>query len=1211
MTGLRYDRRFYCINLLEKLGHMHTYLRQPFILLGISTIFIVFAFYAKAQEIPFQQLIIDNNACGHREVADIDRDGLNDIVAVNHDLQDRTSFVWYRYPSWQRNVVVNLDDFKDFHRNRACDMEVADMDNDGDPDILGRIGLNNDVDGVICWFEHPGKESLSCDTRWERHDVGETEYIKDFEVRDFNRDGMPDIAARSNTRVYLYFREGNSWEKKMIPVHHHEGMEAADLDGDGDQDLVLNGFWLENPADPLNQDWPEHQIDGKWYTQHTNNWQDNNGKVTVADMNLDGRPDMILAHSEKPGYPVSWYEAPEDPVNQPWTEHLIGRIDKCHNLKVADFDLDGDPDVLAGTLPNFPHEAPHHFGIFINRGDALQWAWQELTGLGNYSAQVGDIDNDGDMDIAGLRNHNRPPIELWRNLAADRGHKGENESLPVMKISLDKWTYVQVDHMRTRFGGRTGGDGYWFGLAMGDLTGDGYEDIAAGKWMYTNPGGSMEAKWIRNELEDSLDALLITDVDGDIYGDIIAAKCNRQYWIEILDADQGKCCVRQIGSLPVCNHGTSTQGYNLAQVIPGGKPEILLNADGVFCMIIPDNPEMGEWPHFTILEDGSNGEWVSTGDMDGDGDNDVCLFLRNENQQDRDINRVTWLENPGDPSGEWSPHTIGLTNHHGDKVIPADVNLDGRTDLVATEERWPGLDPDAGMYWYEAPEDPAHWNWPRHRIVTQYSMNNLDLADMDRDGDPDIITCEHKGPAEELQAWENDGSGNFSLHVIDRGKESHAGSRLSDLDRDGDLDIVSIAWNDFEYLHVWRNDAILGNGTGHIDGTGHAHPVPLGLELTGDYRYFVPVEITAGRHDFINKVVEVDVDLQKWQNELGGSENIDRGSIRVVEVDDRGDIIDESVVYQFDRAGQSSMKGTLVFMVKGGVPKGRTRHFRILCGPAGGYYVDPVFTKVVRFDDHIPYRGQRSYQIVTPAATYLYHRQGGGFAGLVDPDGNDWISYQEGGGSAGEYRGIPNIRPAGFHPGYEDLRSRVLHAGPLKLTFRTETGEGAWACTWEVYPGYANMTLDRKGEGNYWLLYEGTPAGRLDTDDDYWVRSDGTRMPVKKDWSGVLPDPEWVWFGDEKCNRVLFLAKHEHDDRPDQFWQMQGNMTVFGFGRKPHEEPGTCMDRVPVQMTIGFAESVENETIIQTIQNAVFQPDVAVGKIQKSITRVSAGAGHR
>ena len=106
-------------------------------------------------------------------------------------------------------------------------------------------------------------------------------------------------------------------------------------------------------------------------------------------------------------------------------------------------------------------------------------------------------------------------------------------------------------------------------------------------------------------------------------------------------------------------------------------------------------------------------------------------------------------------------------------------------------------------------------------------------------------------------------------------------------------------------------------------------------------------------------------------------------------------------------------------------------------------------------------------------------------------------------------------------------------------------------------------------------------------------------MPARKDWSGILPDPEWVWFGDEKCSRVLYLAKHEHDDRPDQFWQMQGNMTVFGFGRKQGENPGTYMDRVLERMTVGFVESAAQEEVIRAIQNAVFQPEVVVGKIQE------------
>jgi hypothetical protein len=95
-------------------------------------------------------------------------------------------------------------------------------------------------------------------------------------------------------------------------------------------------------------------------------------------------------------------------------------------------------------------------------------------------------------------------------------------------------------------------------------------------------------------------------------------------------------------------------------------------------------------------------------------------------------------------------------------------------------------------------------------------MNNLDTADMDGDGDIDIITCEHSMPYggkpapghERLQVWANDGHGNFTEHTIDQNRESHLGAQAVDLDHDGDLDIVSIAWRDYQYLHLWRNDAL-------------------------------------------------------------------------------------------------------------------------------------------------------------------------------------------------------------------------------------------------------------------------------------------------------------------------------------------------------------------------------------------------------------------
>jgi hypothetical protein len=69
------------------------------------------------------------------------------------------------------------------------------------------------------------------------------------------------------------------------------------------------------------------------------------------------------------------------------------------------------------------------------------------------------------------------------------------------------------------------------------------------------------------------------------------------------------------------------------------------------------------------------------------------------------------------------------------------------------------------------------------------------------------VTNEHKGPDQTTMIFENDGAGTFTKRVVDRGKEGHLGAQVADMDGDGDLDIVSPAWDAHQNLHLWRNDA--------------------------------------------------------------------------------------------------------------------------------------------------------------------------------------------------------------------------------------------------------------------------------------------------------------------------------------------------------------------------------------------------------------------
>jgi hypothetical protein len=766
-------------------------------------------------------------------------------------------------------------------------------------------------------------------------------------------------------------------------------------------------------------------------------------------------------------------------------------------------------------------------------------------------------------------------------------------------LPLNQWTYIQVDDNRTRYDGRIQGDGYWFGLAMGDITGDGYLDIASGKWFYRNPGGDMEANWIRTTFPDSIDLLLFVDVDGDEYGDLIGAKCNRQYWFEAEDHEGSSWKKYQIGSLPVCNHGTTTQGYSTAQIYPGGKIEILLHGEGIYCLEIPENPETGEWPVVTIIEGGGNQEWLGTGDIDGDGDIDVCAGFRPA-ESENDVNEIGWLENPGDGSGNWQKIVIGTSRWHVDKVLPADFNRDGRVDLAVAEEIWPGLEPDASMYLFFAPPNPKSANWPQKTVVTQYSMNNLDLADMDNDGDIDIITCEHKGPHEKLQIWVNDGKGNFKENMVDIGKESHLGARVADMDNDGDLDIVSIAWNDFEYLHLWRNDGIVGSGTGK------KQKPPLGLDLTGDYAYKLPITVHTGKYPRINKPVELEINFSEEFNKVGEQLPFDFSSIRLVEVDAEGKMLKDQVIFQFEKGENfdslNNASGKLTFLLEGRTEAEQSRQFYVLFGPEGKYYAAPVFLKQVVFDDYIQHAGSASYRLVTPSGTYFYHKKGSGFASMIDPDGFDWISYLPEGGPKGNYRGIPNIAPAGFHPGTGEKNklSRIIAKGPIKVSFLSETEDEKWGCIWNVYPTYASMTLFKKGEDPYWILYEGTPGGEFTTG-DFYVTSAGEKVDIipftiKNMWHGDLPDPEWVYFGDAVQNRVLYFIHHEYSPVMDEFWHFgDGGMTVFGFGRGPREEGWQRLTDVPARLTIGFAETTDFEKVREIINSAYQELIIRVG----------------
>lgn len=226
------------------------------------------------------------------------------------------------------------------------------------------------------------------------------------------------------------------------------------------------------------------------------------------------------------------------------------------------------------------------------------------------------------------------------------------------------------------------------------------------------------------------------------------------------------------------------------------------------------------------------------------------------------------------------------------------------------------------------------------------------------------------------------------------------------------------------------------------------------------------------------------------------------------------------------------------------------------------------------------------YRIETPAATYLLEKTGGGLSGLQDRDGNDWLGFhpQPGSGAGGEYRGFPNAvhQQAGnyFHPrnsATDACATRVEKAGPQRVSISVVSSNGLWAGRYDFFPTHCTFTMTRMAPGmKYWVLYEGTPGGQYD-DTDWWMTSAVKQpQPMQTRHDGDLAAPEWIVFGDSKLRRVLFLLHHEDDGHPDCFYQMNRQMTVFGFGRQGLNK---YLDAVPQQVSIGFLETTNHAEV--------------------------------
>ncbi len=398
---LRYTRLFALISILSLVGKT-----------GVPAC-------ASASGFNFHHHFIDKSlprdAWGQTAFADLDNDGDMDFITGRRNGEIR----WYEYSSADKWIVHILG------QNSPSDVGgvVLDVNRDRKLDFV--------AGGV--WYRHPSNPKTE---PWNRY-IFDSKLAKvhDVVAADIDMDGKKDVITMSDKNDLRWYKIPDNpekpWTKHVIFASIHAGIAAADLDADGDTDIVRGSIWLENKE--KGTQWEVHEFCGVPWADR----KDYTGaaKAVIADIDANGRVDIILTEAEFAGARIAWFESPNDPTQVPWKEHFLPNMKQekrgpFHSLQVADFDNDGDQDIFSGEM-EWLGKPPYRWFIWENvSGDGSRFIEHVIldSKLGTHEAVAGDVDGDGDIDLAG---------KLWRPVP-NNGNDGKNHADYLENLLIQK-----------------------------------------------------------------------------------------------------------------------------------------------------------------------------------------------------------------------------------------------------------------------------------------------------------------------------------------------------------------------------------------------------------------------------------------------------------------------------------------------------------------------------------------------------------------------------------------------------------------------------------------------------------------------------------------------------------------------------------------------------------------------------------------------------